>query len=145
MAKELLAVFFDKEGVFHYKYSPEGQLNGITCKFYTVSLILCLANSLSYGPQFSDTTSIRQYTVCQADFYETLDCASASPAILTRNSSMQLFHMGDLHRVEANVLDCDIGVSEFELQSHYYVHFRTNTLGKGMNLLISPLAKILVK
>ena len=31
----------------------------------------------------------------------------------------------------ANVLDCDIVVREFELQSCYYVHFRTNTLGKG--------------
>ena len=26
------------------------------------------------------------------------------------------------------VLDCGIVVSEFELQSHYYVHFQTNTL-----------------
>ena len=29
-------------------------------------------------------------------------------------------------------------VSEFELQSRYYVHFQTNTLEKGMNLLILP-------
>ena len=27
-------------------------------------------------------------------------------------------------------------VSEFELQSRYYIHFQTNTLGKGMNPLI---------
>ena len=33
-------------------------------------------------------------------------------------------------------LDCGIAVSVFELQSHYYVHFRTNTPGKGMNPLI---------
>ena len=33
-----------------------------------------------------------------------------------------------------NVLNCDIDIlSEFELQSHYYVHFWINTLGKGMN------------
>ena len=38
----------------------------------------------------------------------------------------------------ANALDCDIVVSEFELQSRYYVHFRTNTLGKGMNPLLRP-------
>ena len=31
-----------------------------------------------------------------------------------------------------------IVVNEFELQSRYYVHFRTNTLGKGMNPLILP-------
>ena len=28
---------------------------------------------------------------------------------------------------------CEIGACEFELQSHYYVHFQANTLGKGMN------------
>ena len=30
------------------------------------------------------------------------------------------------------VLHCDIIVSEFELQSRSYVHFRSNALGKGM-------------
>ena len=30
---------------------------------------------------------------------------------------------------------CEIVVTEFELQSRYYVHFRANTLGKGMNPL----------
>ena len=35
-------------------------------------------------------------------------------------------------------LDCGIVVSEFVLQSRYYVHFRTNTLGKGMNPFILP-------
>ena len=29
-------------------------------------------------------------------------------------------------------------VSEFVLQSRYYVHFRANIFGKGMNLLILP-------
>ena len=33
-------------------------------------------------------------------------------------------------------MDCGIVVSEFVLQSRYYVHFRANTLGKGMNPLI---------
>ena len=31
-----------------------------------------------------------------------------------------------------------IVVSEFDLQSCYYVHFRTNTLRKGINPLILP-------
>ena len=35
-------------------------------------------------------------------------------------------------------MDCEIVVTEFELQSRYYVHFRTNALGKGMNPLILP-------
>ena len=32
--------------------------------------------------------------------------------------------------VVANVLDCDVVVSKFEPQSHYYVHFRTMPLNK---------------
>ena len=38
--------------------------------------------------------------------------------------------------VVANVLDFDIVVIEFELQSHYYVHFQIHTVRKGMNNLI---------
>ena len=37
------------------------------------------------------------------------------------------------------VLDCSLKVSEFQLHLHYYIHFCTNTLGKGMNPFI-PLA-----
>ena len=36
----------------------------------------------------------------------------------------------------AKVMDCGIVVSEFVLQSRYYVHFQVDTLGKGMNPLI---------
>ena len=36
----------------------------------------------------------------------------------------------------AKELDCCLKVSEFELQLRYYIPFRPNTLGKGMNLLI---------
>ena len=38
--------------------------------------------------------------------------------------------------VMGKVLDCDIVESEFELQSRYSVHFRTNNL--GINPLIPP-------
>ena len=31
----------------------------------------------------------------------------------------------------ANVLDCDIVLSEFELQYPFYIHFRTNALEKA--------------
>ena len=34
--------------------------------------------------------------------------------------------------VMVKAMDCGIVLSEFELQSRYYVHFRANTLGKGM-------------
>ena len=40
--------------------------------------------------------------------------------------------------VMVKAIDCRIVVREFVLQSHYYVHFRANTLGKGMNPLILP-------
>ena len=40
--------------------------------------------------------------------------------------------------VMVKTMDCGIVVSEFVLQSHYYVHFQANTLGKGMNPLILP-------
>ena len=34
--------------------------------------------------------------------------------------------------------DYEIAASDFELQSRYYVHFRTNTPGKDMNPFIIP-------
>ena len=40
--------------------------------------------------------------------------------------------------VMVKAMDCGIVVSEFVLQSRYYVPFRANTLGKGMNPLILP-------
>ena len=40
--------------------------------------------------------------------------------------------------VIVKAMDCGIVVSEFVLQSPYNVHFRANTLGKGMNPLILP-------
>ena len=41
-----------------------------------------------------------------------------------------------------NVLDCDILVSEFELQSRYYIYFRATTLGKDMNPLTTTSNKL---
>ena len=40
--------------------------------------------------------------------------------------------------VMIKAMDCWIIVSEFELTSRRYVHFLTNTLGEGVNLLIPP-------
>ena len=40
--------------------------------------------------------------------------------------------------VMVKVMDCGIVVREFVLQSRYYVNFRANTPGKGMNPLILP-------
>ena len=40
--------------------------------------------------------------------------------------------------VMVKAMDCGIVVREFVLQSRYYIRFRANTLGKGMNPLILP-------
>ena len=53
--------------------------------------------------------------------------------------SYGLLHMGGCPRgVMIKAMDCGIVECEFVLQSRYYVHFRANTLGKGMNPLILP-------
>ena len=38
--------------------------------------------------------------------------------------------------IQVKAVDCGIIEREFEHQSRYYIHFRANTLGKGMNPLI---------
>ena len=38
--------------------------------------------------------------------------------------------------VLAKVVDCETVVCEFEFQSHNFVHFRTNTLDKGITPFI---------
>ena len=35
----------------------------------------------------------------------------------------------------AKLLDCKLEVIKFDFQSHYYVHFRIDNLGKGPNPL----------
>ena len=47
-------------------------------------------------------------------------------------------HSGCPRGVMVKAMDCGIVVSEFVFQSRYYVHFRANTLGNGMNPLILP-------
>ena len=57
------------------------------------------------------------------------------------NTSLQMFTAfleGCPRGVMVKAMDYGIVVCEFEFQSRYYVHFRANTLGKGMNPLILP-------
>ena len=54
---------------------------------------------------------------------------------LKRKSEYQIFR-GCPRGVIVKAMDCGIVVREFVLQSRYYVHFRANTLGKGMNPFI---------
>ena len=46
--------------------------------------------------------------------------------------------MGCPRDVMVKKMDRGIVVSEFVLQSRYYIHFRANTIGKGMNPIILP-------
>ena len=55
-----------------------------------------------------------------------------------RESSAEL-SPGSPHSIMANMLDCGLKVSKFEVLLCYYVHFWTNTLENGMNLF-TPLA-----
>ena len=36
-------------------------------------------------------------------------------------------------KVMVKLLHCDLKVNKFDIQSHNYVHFRTNSLGKAIN------------
>ena len=55
-------------------------------------------------------------------------------------SNQKKYHLlrGCPRGVMVKAMDCGIVVREFVLQSRYYVHFRSNTLGKDMNPLILP-------
>ena len=60
------------------------------------------------------------------------------PISLSLSLSLSLSRGCPPRGVMVKAMDCEIAVSEFVLQSRYYVHFQTNTLGKGMNPLILP-------
>ena len=53
-------------------------------------------------------------------------------------SSTPTQFLGCPRGVMVKAMHCGIVVREFVLQSRYYIHFRANTLGKGMNPLILP-------
>ena len=56
--------------------------------------------------------------------------------MLTKSESLRGERGGYPCGVIVNAMDCRIVFSEFELQSHHYVHIRTNIFGKGMNHII---------
>ena len=57
----------------------------------------------------------------------------------THDKDMWNVHRSGCPRVVmVKAMDCGIVVREFVLQLRYYVHFRANILGKGMNPLIPP-------
>ena len=59
-------------------------------------------------------------------------------AIMKQDEIINADTLGCPRGVMVKAMSCGIVVREFVLQSRYYVHFRANTLGKGMNPLILP-------
>ena len=53
---------------------------------------------------------------------------------IASSKHFNIYIEGNPHGVVANILDSDITVNEFKIQSHNSIHF--NTLRKGMNPLI---------
>ena len=43
---------------------------------------------------------------------------------------------GVLYGVIAKVLACSLSINKFKLKLHYYIHFQTNALWKGINPFI---------
>ena len=57
---------------------------------------------------------------------------------ISDNTILLILSLANYQYYSAVPFICGIVVREFVLQSRYYVHFRANTLGKGMNPLILP-------
>ena len=58
--------------------------------------------------------------------------------ILCKKSIIKMNKQWCPRGVMVKAMNCGIVVSEFVLQSCYYVHFRADTLGKGINPLNLP-------
>ena len=52
---------------------------------------------------------------------------------------VKILRQGNLCGFMAKMQDCGLEISDFELLSPHYIHFQTDTLGKDMNHLISPI------
>ena len=66
---------------------------------------------------------------------------ASRPSPLWHNTILRallLIRLGCPRGVMVKAMNCGIVVREFVLQSRYYVHFRANTLGIGMNPFILP-------
>ena len=70
----------------------------------------------------------------QQIIYDLLNAETKSVSLLTTHKPKEKGGCPGGKMVKS--MDCGIVVREFVLQSRYCVHFRANTLGKGMNPLI---------
>ena len=105
------------------------------CHFQGFFLVLLFSMCLSRSCWRWRNILCERYIFACSDFLLARDSKNSWNHI-TVYKLLVLDKGGCPHNVVANMLDCDIVVSEFKLQSCYYIHFQTNTLGKGMNPLI---------
>ena len=59
-------------------------------------------------------------------------------AKLTHMRRKEIINKNVIENIAYSVMAGLLPGSEFEHQSHYYIHFRTHTLQKGMNCSICP-------
>ena len=72
------------------------------------------------------------------EVFKAISCIGTELLYIGSSWLSSTFARGCPRGVMVKATNSGIVVSEFVLQSHYYVHFRANTLGKGMNPLILP-------
>ena len=68
-------------------------------------------------------------------FLRTLQVCKAFKCIVVKSDLD--YYWKSPHGIVANVLDCEIKISDFKLQSHYYIHFQTKTFGNCIKSFIS--------
>ena len=97
---------------------------------------------MSINEDTNQPTKLWQYTIGQGMSFLLHDRVSPFGFLckVGWNAYSGRFHKerGCPRGLMVKAMDCGIVVSEFELQLRYYVHFRENTLGKGMSPLILP-------
>ncbi len=107
-----------------------------------------LASTLLMRPIVRETGVQSQVKLCQRPQKMVLDAALLNTQHYkvriegkveqSREWSSALPYTSCPRGVMVKAMNCGIVVREFVLQSRYYVHFRANTLGKGMRPFILP-------
>ena len=125
-----------------YQFLPSFLLFFLFFSFFLLQLVHCFF--LSFFISFFSFFFIHSVFIPSDKFYSFLSFFlsfySFSLEVLFIYLSIYLSIYGGCPRgVMVKAMDCGIVVSEFVLQSRYYVHFQANTLGKGMNPLSSQL------
>ena len=77
--------------------------------------------------------NIDMFTVMEIETSEDVPTQQNENNMFWKSKKMKYLDYHFNRGVVAKVLECDLEVSKFEPQSHYYVHFRTNTTRKGLN------------